>query len=117
MSLRPCLRCGELTPEGSYCPQHEPKRASRSTPGRGSGSAAGKLREAALKRDGGQCRALLADGTRCAVDDPRLLQAHHLRPLRLGGSNGLANVVMLCRKHHEQAEREAWGRRSPCERT
>lgn len=32
------------------------------------------------------------------------LSVHHILPLEQGGTNELANLVTLCRRHHEEAE-------------
>ncbi len=106
MPSRPCLTCGELGLE-SYCAAHRPAaRPSRSTPGRGSGGQIAKFRAAVLRLAGGQCEAVI-QGERCDVTDPRLLEAHHVRGLRAGGTNDAAsNGVALCRAHHRHVERE-----------
>jgi len=104
--LRPCLSCGEVIERGSYCSACDPEsQRKRQTAGRRAPAA---FRAKVLKRDGGRCRALLHDGTRCPVDDPGGLQAHHLKPLGLGGSNVAANGITLCTHHHRLAERDAW---------
>ena len=102
--LRPCLGCGALV-KGSYCSRCTPAYMRRD-PRRGSGWTATKLRNAVMKRDGGRCRALI-DGQRCDVRDPAELEVHHVRKLSEGGSNALANAVLLCRKHHRVLERAA----------
>ena len=94
MSLRPCLTCGDLIESGSYCLAHHPdRRRRRVTPGR---RRAAEFRAKVLKRDGYRCRALLPNGSRCAVDDPAQLEAH-LRAVRDGGRNTLRTGVTLCR--------------------
>jgi predicted restriction endonuclease len=100
---RPCVRCGTLIQAGSYCARHEPVRRTRTTPGRGSGAAIMRFREAVLARDGYQCRAV-ENGKRCDITDPRQLHAHHIVPLRSGGTNAPENGVCLCRKHHRAVE-------------
>ena len=73
----------------------------RVTPGR---RQAADFRAKVLKRDGSRCRALLPDGTRCTVDDPAQLEAHHLRKVRDGGGNTMRNGITLCRHHHRLVE-------------
>ena len=97
MPLTPCLRCGRLA-RGSYCPAHQPKRESRQTRGRGGGAAAAKFRDRVLNAAGHRCH-------RCGSRDG--LQAHHVIPLREGGSNDPdTNGMALCRRCHPAAERE-----------
>lgn len=55
------------------------------------------LRYRALERDGYRCRADGEHGGRLSV--------HHIRPLRAGGRDEPDNLITLCRKHHEEAER------------
>lgn len=106
MPSSPCLTCGELT-AGSYCDAHRANASStRSTPGRGSSAQIARFRRAVLLLAGHRCEAVI-DGERCAVTDPRVLEAHHVRGLRAGGTNDPAsNGVALCRAHHRQVERE-----------
>lgn len=108
MPVTPCLTCGALTAAGSYCPAHARNASlTRSTPGRGSGTQIAKFRAAVLRLAGGQCEAVI-DGVRCGIRDPRLLEAHHLRGLRAGGTNDPAtNGVALCRRHHREVEHAA----------
>ncbi len=47
------------------------------------------------KRDGGCCRAIFADGTRCSSKIG--LQVDHLRPISFGQDNRLDNLRILCR--------------------
>lgn len=103
MPSKPCLTCGKLTPAGSYCEWHVPKRASRQTPGRGGGWQSSKFRDAVLSRAGHRCEARIG-GIRCQALEG--LQAHHVVPLVGGGSNDPTNGVCLCRKHHGIVERE-----------
>lgn len=106
MPWRPCLRCSELTRTGSYCPACAPTRSSatRQTPGRGGGAEASAFRAAVVRQAGGRCEAV-SDGARCEVTEPRLLEAHHLRGLRDGGTDDAAeNGVCLCRRHRRALE-------------
>jgi hypothetical protein len=103
---RPCLRCGALTTDGSYCREHVPA-GTRQTPGRGSGGQAAAFRAAVLTHAGGRCEAIV-NGKRCEVTDKRKLQAHHVHGLREGGSNDpWLNGVLLCTEHHRQVEQTA----------
>ena len=79
-----------------------PRRPSRQTPGRGGGWQSSKLREAVLSRAGYRCEAIIG-GLRC--EELEGLQAHHLIPLRRGGTNDPANGVALCWRHHGMVER------------
>jgi hypothetical protein len=100
---RPCLKCGALTSDGSYCDRHLPP-GTRQTPGRGSGGQAAAFREAVLKLAGYRCEAI-EDGERCTVTDLALLEAHHVHALRDGGTGDpWLNGVALCRSHHRQVE-------------
>jgi len=108
MPQRPCLECGELTPTGSRCSicdaRHLHQRSKGWSPHRDRASQS-KFRTAVLKRDGRQCRALLADGRRCpvAID----LRAHHLLPLSKGGNYSPANGLTLCKRHDKEADHHA----------
>lgn len=103
MPSRPCLTCGALVTSGSYCQRHEPRRASRQTPGRGGGSAAARFRSAVLAKAGNRCEWISGDDVRCTMT--LHLEAHHVLPLAGGGTNHPANGVALCRRHHLLAER------------
>ena len=85
---RPCLRCGELTDRGSYCPAHRPRSPSSIA---GRTASWPKTRAQALARDDARC-------TRCgsATD----LHVHHVQAVSAGGSNTLANLVTLCEDCH-----------------
>lgn len=100
-----------VTASGDYCRHHRsrstrPSRGSKALNTRPKGRHWTKLRDACLKRDGYRCRAELPDGSQCAVHDPtgRELRAHHVIGLKEGGSNELANLIALCRSHHDQIE-------------
>lgn len=102
MPLRPCLDCGTLTP-ASRCPRHS--KRDRTTPGRGGASTVYAFRDAVLTAAGHRCQFVNGHGARCTVTDPERLEAHHLRPLRDGGTNDPANGAALCRHHHRIVER------------
>jgi 5-methylcytosine-specific restriction endonuclease McrA len=56
-----------------------------------------RMRDLARRRDGGCVHR--GDGG-CHGR----LEVHHINALERGGTNGLGNLVTLCRRHHEQAE-------------
>jgi 5-methylcytosine-specific restriction endonuclease McrA len=58
-----------------------------------------KLRRAVLARDQGCVYANTGDRA-------GQLQVHHRLPVRLGGTDSLDNLELICRAHHEQIERE-----------
>lgn len=102
--LRPCVTCGTLIRSGSYCARHDPVRRNRKTPGRGGGRAAARFRDAVLARAGWQCEAII-HGIRCERREG--LEAHHVVPLRRGGTNDpIRNGVCLCPAHHRIVEHE-----------
>ncbi len=49
-------------------------------------------------RDRGQCTHIKLDGSRCS--NRRWLQTHHRKPVALGGTNELENLVTACSGHH-----------------
>ena len=95
MPLKPCLRCGALSP-GSYCPEHEPKahkvRPSQSSLNRPSPA----LRRRIKQRDGNRCRV-------CGSTES--LRVHHVRGVAGGGSHGERNLVTLCDTCHRTMHR------------
>lgn len=95
--MKPCLVCGVPSPS-PRCPQHKvadqrPSRARRPA----TGSQKARLRRATLARDSWTCRG-------CGVVDRsgRSLQADHIIPLSLGGTNDLENMQALCVSCHSQ---------------
>lgn len=108
MIPKPCIRCGAST-DGSYCERcagpvtrqrdaRQPYRAGYTTP------EYRRARRAAFARSGGQCEAILPDGTRCPQP---ALEAHHLTPLSsattveaLLALNVEANLAAVCRAHN-----------------
>ena len=54
-------------------------------------------RGVALARDGQQCVAILADGSRCPTTAP--LEIHHLKP-GLGLAAGDDDLISVCRRHN-----------------
>lgn len=71
------------------------KRASRALPAR--------LKHQLQIRDDGQCTYVDSLGRRCL--SRRFLEAHHIRPVSLGGENTLENLTLLCSGHHKVVHR------------
>lgn len=96
MPQRPCLKCGALTREGSWCPAHTPppwrNRSASSRAAKRPGW--NKLRDACLHRDGNACVV-------CGATEG--LAAHHLVPVAEGGPNVLSNLQTLCSRCHAAA--------------
>lgn len=104
MPGRPCLTCGALVDGGSWCPGHEPERASRRTPGRGTGTDAAAFRRAVLEAAGYRCE-VVERGRRCDVRGAAGLEAHHVVPIRAGGDpTDPENGRAVCRRHHRLIE-------------
>jgi hypothetical protein len=102
MPQRPCLKCGRLTPSGSYCAEHQPdNQRERSTPGRSSRPQA-RFSQSVIERAGGRCE-WQENGQRCEATAN--LQAHHLAPFRQSRSYDPADGVALCPRHHSAVER------------
>jgi 5-methylcytosine-specific restriction endonuclease McrA len=92
MALRPCLRCKNLIPKGSYCASCRPRPAD---PGRLRGAAGVKLRERVRWIYGHRCQ-------HCgAVGVP--LEVHHID--HNAANNTLRNLTVLCRPCHARANR------------
>jgi 5-methylcytosine-specific restriction endonuclease McrA len=81
---RPCIVCGILITTGSRCDACKPARQLN-------GWAWTQTKQAVVERDGYAC-------TECG--STRELEVHHLRPLRLGGTDDLENLVTLCAVCH-----------------
>jgi 5-methylcytosine-specific restriction protein A len=99
---KPCLRCGQLTEEGSRCAHceaawqaaRERRRPSfRERRGTGGWSWAA-VRAQVRARDGGRC-------VNCGACEH--LEVHHVVPLRAGGTDEPGNLVTLCRACHGRA--------------
>jgi predicted restriction endonuclease len=100
--LRPCITCGVLVENASYCASHDPNSVRRRvTPGRTT-KAQGKFRRAVLANAGHRCQAI-EHGKRCEVTAG--LQAHHLDRLADSRSYDPRKGVALCPRHHAVAER------------
>jgi hypothetical protein len=96
----PCLKCGALVRDASYCPPHQPVRDVRA---RGGGAGITRFRSAVLSAAGYRCQAVVA-GRRCTTTGAANLEAHHLKAISAGGSNDAANGVALCPVHHALVE-------------
>ena len=90
-NLKPCLVCGTPSP-APRCRDHKvadkrPSRANRPA----TGAQKARLRRSTLARDSWTCRG-------CGMVDRsgRSLQADHIIPLDLGGTNDLENMQVLC---------------------
>lgn len=93
MPQRPCLTCGAVTRNGSYCPDHEP--TGRQSHGRrGSTRTWRGLRAQTLQRDGYQC-------VTCGTTHG--LEIHHLIALHAGGPDRLDNLSTRCHACHTAA--------------
>jgi predicted restriction endonuclease len=98
--LRSCITCGVLVESASGCALHA--KRPRSTPGRtGAGQAA--FRDAVPAAAEYRCQAV-ENGVRCRLTDLALLDAHHLKRLRDGGTNDTSNGVCVGRHHHRLVE-------------
>jgi 5-methylcytosine-specific restriction endonuclease McrA len=60
-----------------------------------------------MKRDGGRCQWVLANGGICGCT--RHLQFDHIKPLAQGGLSTVDNVRLLCRAHNLEAARRVFG--------
>ncbi|KAA0275386.1 MAG: HNH endonuclease [Acidobacteria bacterium] len=98
MPQRPCLVCGRLTRNGSWCEAHVPVWKQRSPSSRATARPGwSKLRAEALRRDGRRC-------VHCGAGDDGL-EIHHVVPVSEGGANVLSNVVTICHACHRGAHR------------
>lgn len=97
--LRPCLRCGALTRDGSYYRRHRPSRFNKGK--RGSGWRASRFRRDVLAQTAGRCAV-----PSCPTPYDRV-EAHHL------GATDAEGGVPLCRTHHQEATRAERGTRHP----
>jgi len=57
------------------------------------------IRERVLARDGHRCSGRFLGGECSAV-----LDVHHIKPPKEGGSDALGNLMTLCHKHHPMLE-------------
>lgn len=117
-----CMRCGgKFRGQGRFCPEHaasaeaqrtrdryvlEPWRRYYDMP------EWDKAQKAARRRDSNQCRARLQNGRRCSATEG--IHVHHRKPLRGGGAPfELDNLITLCKRHHDEADRAYRQRREP----
>lgn len=56
------------------------------------------IRHQVSLRDRGECQGKTPQGTRCGCK--QWTEIHHIRPVALGGSNDLENLLTLCSNHH-----------------
>jgi len=61
-----------------------------------------------IKRDGGRCSYVAADGTRCC--ETRNLEFDHVRCFALGGKNTVDNLRLVCRGHNQLYAEQVFGR-------
>lgn len=80
MKLRPCLTCGNLSTNGSYCPIHQPRT------GRGSTRQWRNIRLAVLQRDHYRCQ-------QCGRPANHV---DHVIPKARGGTDHPSNLQALC---------------------
>lgn len=72
----------------------------------------GKVREAALHRDGNRCTATMRDGTRCT--ETTRLEAAHIQQWQPGETLTVHDVRMLCHWHHNrETQQQARDARKP----
>ena len=98
MAVKPCLVCGDLTPSGSYCALHRPRK--RPTPSTRAWARPGsrRLRERVLRRDGFRC-------VRCGSRER--LEVHHRLPVSEGGAHVPENLETRCHGCHRAEHRAA----------
>jgi 5-methylcytosine-specific restriction endonuclease McrA len=57
-----------------------------------------EIRAKVWKRDGGRCRVLVSGKPCGAVAE----EVHHIVPLSKGGTTTMANLICICKTHHNQ---------------
>ena len=94
MPVKPCISCGTLTRNGSYCPAHEPvnptgfyARPSPSSRNRLSPARRRRIKE----RDAHRCQRC---GTEGSEDNP--LRVHHRSRVADGGGHEETNLETVC---------------------
>jgi 5-methylcytosine-specific restriction endonuclease McrA len=58
------------------------------------------IRHQVMLRDRGECQGTTPQGNRCGCR--QWTEVHHIRPVSLGGSNALDNLLTLCSNHHRE---------------
>jgi len=58
------------------------------------------VRHQVMLRDRGQCQGKTPLGTRCRCK--QWTDIHHVRPVSIGGTDDLGNLLTLCRSHHQK---------------
>jgi 5-methylcytosine-specific restriction endonuclease McrA len=66
------------------------------------------LRRQVYARDGGRCRFVSPDGTRCRARGN--LEFHHIVPFAFGGTPTLDNICLMCRAHNALLAERDYGR-------
>jgi hypothetical protein len=61
------------------------------------------IRHQVMLRDRGECQGTTPQGTRCGCR--QWTDIHHIRPVSLGGSHALDNLLTLCSNHHREAHK------------
>lgn len=102
MPSKPCLRCGDLTTDGSYCTRHRPVSLGGSSAKRGNGWARQRWAREVRAKTGGAC-------ARCG--SPRGVQAHHVLPMERGG-HPRGEGIPLCTSCHRWVHRALAVRRN-----
>ena len=92
--------CGRLVDRPGRCAEHAKpawaSNAGKSAAKRGYGYAWRKLREQAMRRDGGLCQPCLATGRVTPATE-----CDHIVPKAQGGLDTLGNVQAICRQCHK----------------
>ena len=100
---RAAKRAGELdgAPSDEQASEAE-KEAAETRPTRAPGhersAIPAAVRHAVELRDQGQCRRVLADGSRCP--ERHNVELDHIVPVCRGGKNAVENLVLACRRHN-----------------
>jgi hypothetical protein len=58
-----------------------------------------QVKRAVVRRDGGQCAFVAADGRRCT--ERAFLEFHHITPYAQGGLATVENISLRCRRHNQ----------------
>jgi len=101
MALTPCLRCGTLHRNGTYCQACAPRGRESRSPTTRAQRGPGEWRTqraAALQRDEHRC-------VRCG--ETNQVEVHHIIPVAAGGTHHLDNLTTLCPRHHRHEHHRA----------